>query len=124
MRRYIVVVAAVVGLGWVQSGWVSAALVKDEKPPVLKELKAGTYEATVKAIVCGGCGEFIQNTLEENKSLENISVDQKTRRLQFTVKKGSTAQLADLQLALKASADRMGMGADYTLDDLRKKSPK
>jgi hypothetical protein len=47
-----------------------------------------------------------------------VKVDQDKKTVQFTVKKDATVKVSDLQKALKAAADRMGMGADYTLSDL------
>jgi hypothetical protein len=84
-------------------------------------LKAGQYTAKVKAIVCDGCGPLIQKTLQGFKELDAITVDQKTSTLQFTVKQGSTVNLAAIQKALDAAADQMQMGANYTLKDLRRK---
>jgi hypothetical protein len=84
-------------------------------------LKAGQYTAKVKAIVCGGCGPLIQKTLANFQELEAIAVDQKTTSVQFTVKKDATVKLADIQKALDGSAKKMGMGADYTLSEVKPK---
>jgi hypothetical protein len=81
-------------------------------------LRSGTYAAKVKAIVCDGCGPLIQKTLQGMKEIEAVKVDQDKKTVQFTVKKDATVKVSDLQKALKAAADRMGMGADYTLSDL------
>jgi hypothetical protein len=86
-----------------------------------KELAAGQYTAKVKAIVCGGCGPLIQKTLAAFKELEAVTVDQKASSVLFTIKKDATVKLADLQKALDAAANRMGMGADYTLSDVKPK---
>jgi hypothetical protein len=98
----------------------SAALVKEAKAPQLKTLGPGTYQATVKAIVCEGCSEFIQSTMTKNEAIENVRIDQKTRQVKFDVKFGNKVQFADLQDSLKTSANEMGMGADYTLVGLKK----
>jgi copper chaperone CopZ len=82
-------------------------------------LTAGTYTAKVKAIVCSGCGPLIKQALEKMKEIDSVSVDSQKKTVQFAVKKNSTVKLSDLQKALKAAADRMGMGADYTLLDLK-----
>lgn len=82
-------------------------------------LKAGTYSAKVKAIVCGGCGPLIKQTLEKMKEIDTVSVDSAKKTVQFAVKKDSTVKLSDVQKALKAAADQMGMGADYELSDLK-----
>jgi len=84
-----------------------------------EELKPGAYTAKVKAIVCGGCGPLIQKTMQGMKEIESASVDQEKKTVQFAVKKDTTLKVADLQAALKAAADRMGMGADYTLSELK-----
>jgi hypothetical protein len=84
-------------------------------------LKAGQYTAKVKAIVCDGCGPLIQKTLQEFKELDAITIDQNTSTLQFTVKKGSTVKMAEIQKALNAAAGKMGMSADYTLSNLKPK---
>lgn len=85
-------------------------------------LSAGAYTATAKAIVCEGCGQFITDALKTNPSLENISVDVKTKSVNFQVKKDAKVKTSDLQRALKAKADEMGMGADYTLSGVKKLS--
>ena len=75
-----------------------------EKGTGLRDLGPGAYQATVKAIVCDGCGEFIQ----------------KAKLVTFRVNDGATVKLGDLQKTLKASAAEMGMGADYTLHNVKK----
>jgi hypothetical protein len=84
-------------------------------------LMPGTYTAKVKAIVCDGCGPMIQKTLQTFKELDAITVDQKRRTVQFSVKKGSMTTVSDLQKPLDAAAKNMGMGADYTLSDIKPK---
>jgi len=84
-------------------------------------LMPGTYTAKVKAIVCGGCGPLIQKTLQNFKELEAVTVDQKSSTVQFSVKKDSMTTVGDLQKALDTAAKRMGMGADYTLSDVKPK---
>ena len=82
-------------------------------------LKAGTYSAKVKAIVCGGCAPAIEKTFQGMKEIDAVKVDRAKKTVQFTVKKDATVKVSDLQKALKAAADKMGMGADYTLSDLQ-----
>jgi hypothetical protein len=84
-------------------------------------LMPGTYVAKVKAIVCEGCGPLIQKTLQNFKELEAVAVDQKNKTVQFSVKKGSMTTVSALQKALDASAKSMGMGADYSLLNLKLK---
>jgi hypothetical protein len=84
-------------------------------------LMPGTYTAKVKALVCDGCGPLVQKTLQEFKELEAVTVDQKSRAVQFSVKKDSMTTLVNLQKALDAAAKRMGMGADYTLLEVKPK---
>ncbi len=85
-------------------------------------LAAGAYSAQVKGIVCGGCGSVIQETMEKINGIENVSVDQDKKTVQFQVKKDVKLKLAVVQKALQASADKMGMGADYQLRNLKKTS--
>ena len=84
-------------------------------------LMPGAYTAKVKAIVCEGCGPLIQKTLQNFKELDAVTVDQKSSTVQFSVKKDNMTNLGDLQKALDAAAKRMGMGANYTLSDLKPK---
>jgi hypothetical protein len=84
-------------------------------------LRPGTYTAKVKAIVCGACGPLIQKTLQTFKEFEAVTVDQKSRTVQFSVKKGSMTTLVAPQKALDAAAKSMGMGADYTLSEVKPK---
>ncbi len=85
-------------------------------------LNAGTYTAKVKALTCRGCGPLVKKTMEELKPIESAAVDQQASTVQFTVKKDTTIKLSEIQTALKAAADKMGMGADYTLSDVKTKS--
>ncbi len=82
-------------------------------------LKSGEYTATVKAMVCGGCASLVKQTMRENKNIDAVSVDSAKNTVQFSVKKDATVKVADLQKALDAAAKNMGMGADYTLMDLK-----
>lgn len=84
-------------------------------------LMPGTYTAKVKAIVCGDCVPMIQKTLQNFKELEAVTVDKKSSTVQFSLKKGSMTTQLDLQKALDTAAKRMGMGADYTLSDVKPK---
>jgi hypothetical protein len=84
-------------------------------------LMPGVYTAKVKAIVCGACGPLIQTTLQNFKELDSVSVDQKSSSVQFSVKKGSMTTVGDLQKALDSAAKHMGMGADYTLSDVKQR---
>lgn len=88
-------------------------------PAAAQTLKAGTYTASVGAIPCAGCADVIQETLGAAKGIEAAKVDAKTKTVQFTVKKDAAVPLADLQTALKAASDQMGMGADYRLSDVK-----
>ncbi len=82
-------------------------------------LKSGEYTATVKALVCGGCGPLVKQTMEGIKEIGPVSVDSAKKTVQFAVKKDATVKVADLQKALDGAAKKMGMGADYTLLDLK-----
>jgi hypothetical protein len=84
-------------------------------------LMPGTYTAKVKAIVCEGCGPMIQKTLQNFKEVEAVTVDQKSKTVQFSVKKDSMTTVSALQKALDRAAKSMGMGADYTLSDIKSK---
>jgi hypothetical protein len=84
-------------------------------------LMTGTYAAKVKAIVCGMCGPLIQKTLQDFKEVEAVTVDQKNSTVQFSIKKSGMINLSSLQKALDAAAKSMGMGADYTLSDVKPK---
>jgi hypothetical protein len=113
MNRKAYIIVATFALSALILTGLSAAQLKDA-------LKAGQYIAMVKAIVCDGCGPLIQKTLANFKELEAITVDQKARAVHFTVKKDAAVKLADLQKALDAAAKQMGMGADYTLSDIKR----
>ncbi|OGR85096.1 MAG: hypothetical protein A2901_02355 [Elusimicrobia bacterium RIFCSPLOWO2_01_FULL_54_10] len=83
-------------------------------------LAPGAYSAQVKGIVCGGCGQLIQQTLEKFNGIEKVAVNQDEKTVNFQVRKGSKLKLSEIQKALQASAGKMGMGADYTLQNLKK----
>ncbi len=113
MNKRVLIVAVLALSAMVLSGFV-AAQSKDVLNP-------GQYTAKVKAIGCSGCGPLIQKTLAHHKQLEAISVDQKNSTVQFTVKKGTTVKLSDLQKSLDTAANQLQMGADYTLSDVKPK---
>lgn len=90
-----------------------------QKP--LDVLKTGDYSAGLKALTCGGCGPLVKKTMEGMKEIASVSVDNAKKTVVFSVKKDTTLKVADLQKALDAAAKNMGMGADYTLLDLKAK---
>jgi hypothetical protein len=96
---------------------IAAAPVAAQKPQDV--LKPGEYVAGVKAITCGGCGPLIKRTMEGMKEMESVTVDSQKKTVHFIVKKDATVKVVDLQKALDAAAQKMGMGADYTLLDLK-----
>jgi len=98
-------------------GMIAVAPIAAQKAPQI--LKTGEYTANVKAITCGGCGPLIKKTMEGMKEIDSVSVDSDKKTVQFAVKKGATINRAQLQKALDAAAQKMGMGADYTLLDLK-----
>ena len=89
-------------------------------PAQEQTLAPGNYSAKVKALVCEGCAAFIQDSLKGFAGIENLKVDQKAKMVRFSVKKDAVVKVADLQKALKSASDEMGMGADYSLSELRK----
>ncbi len=82
-------------------------------------LKGGAYTAKVNAMVCEGCADFITQALKTNRNVENIAVDPKTKTVAFTIKPNAQVKVSALQAALKAKADEMGMGANYSLSELQ-----
>jgi len=109
---FLIAVATFVLLAMISAAPIAAQQSKDV-------LTAGTYTAKVKAIVCSGCGPLIKQTLEKMKEIDSVSVDSEKKTVQFAVKKSNTVKLSDLQEALKAASDKMGMGANYELFDLK-----
>lgn len=84
-----------------------------------KVLTAGRYTAKVKALVCGACAKNIRDTARAFPGIESVSVDEKSSKLNFTVGPDAHVNVAKLQAALKASSEEMGMGADYSLRNIR-----
>jgi len=84
-----------------------------------KVLKPGEYTATAKALVCSGCAPQIEETLKRFPGVEQVSVDPESAGVRFKVSKGASVKLNELQKSLKAGSDKMGMGADYTLRDVK-----
>jgi copper chaperone CopZ len=108
------------GLLLLLSAQGAAAPKAKAKADSMEILTGGAYSAQVKGIVCLGCGEYIKQTLQKIPGVEQVSVDQGKKTVQFKVKEGSKLKLAEVQQALRASAEKMGMGADYQLRDLKK----
>ena len=107
----------IVVMAFILVATITVAPIAAQKAPEV--LKTGEYTAKVKAITCGGCGPLIKKTMEGMKEIDSVSVDSKNKTVQFAVKEGATINYADLQKALDAAAEKMGMGADYTLLDLQ-----
>ena len=84
-----------------------------------KELKAGKYTAKVAMLSCGACGPNVEQALGNLKGIETAKVDSDKSLVTFTVKKDAKVKVADVQKTLKASADKMGMGADYSLSKIQ-----
>lgn len=103
-------------------GMAFAESVKAKGKAASQFLTGGAYSAQVEGIVCGGCGAVIQETMEKISGIEKVSVDQDKKTVQFQVKKDAKLKLAAVQKALQASAEKMGMGADYQLRSLKKAS--
>lgn len=82
-------------------------------------LASGTYTANVKSIPCEGCISLIEETLKSNPALEKIQVNAEKKTLTFQVKKNVVAKMPDIQKELNAAAEQMGMGADFTLENIR-----
>jgi len=80
-------------------------------------LAVGKYTAKVKSIVCDECGPRIRQAMEGTQSIDSVFVDSKASTVRFQVKRA--IKLGDLQNALKSAASKMGMGADYTLSDIK-----
>jgi len=115
-NKFLIIVSVLVFLasGFLRTG--HAANNSSKEPLILKE---GTYTAHVKAIVCSGCGPFIENTLKETDGIGTVAVYQATKTVSFKVCKGHVIKLVTLQKNLKSAADEMGMGADYSLTDVK-----
>lgn len=100
-------------------GFASTAAGKGAK----EVLKAGSYTATVAALVCGACPPEVEKTLKTFPGIEGVSVSQEKSTANFKIKKGASVKVSKLQAALKAASDKMGMGADYSLRDIRRVGP-
>ena len=83
-------------------------------------LKEGSYTAKVTALTCDACAPEVKKTLSGIEGVGSVSVDTKTRTVTFTIEKGANVTEAALQKALKAASDKMGMGADYTLHEIKR----
>ena len=114
MSRYKLLLAFI--LCGALSAVVMAAPIKGKSP---QTLGAGEYTAKVKAIVCSGCGPFIEKTMNGFSGIESAKSNSAKLSVQFKVKPGATVKVAELQKSLKASAELMGMGADYSLSDIK-----
>lgn len=94
-----------------------AGAVFAEAPKKSQVLKEGHYTAKLKPFVCSGCPAFVEKAMAEINGIDSVAVEGAT--VHFTVKKGAAVNLADLQKNLKTYADKMGMGADYSLSDIK-----
>ncbi len=86
-------------------------------------LKAGSYSAKVAALVCAACPPEVEKALKTFPGIERIAVSQEKSTVSFKIKKGASVNEAKLQAALKAASDKEGMGADYSLRDLKRIGP-
>lgn len=81
-------------------------------------LAPGRYTAHVAMLACSECGRNVEKVLNETKGIERAKADSDKSTVTFTVKPGSKIEVVALQQKLKASADEMGMGADYRLSKI------
>lgn len=100
-------------------GLAATPAVKAEK----KVLTQGVYAATVAALVCEACPAEVAKTLKAFPGLEAVSLSREKSTVRFAVKKGAAVRTEKLQSALRAASERMGMGADYGLRDLKRVGP-
>lgn len=112
MIKSMMLAAAMVGL----FGAAAAAVPKTKA----QILKTGEYSATAKALICSTCAGEIENTLKAFPGLEAVMVAPEGGAVRFKVKKGAAVKLDEVQAALRAGSDKMGMGADYTLRDVKR----
>lgn len=84
-----------------------------------RSLGEGRYVARVAALVCSSCADEVERTLKGFKELDDVKVEQASSSVSFAVKPGAKVGMASLQKSLKAAAAKMGMGADYTLKDVK-----
>ena len=103
--------------GLILAGALACAGMAAEKDAALP---TGTYSARIKALACAGCAPLIEKSMRNLKEVGPVHVDTKSARLHFAVKEGASLKMSDLNAALKKSAGEMGMGADFTLSDLKK----
>lgn len=80
-------------------------------------LSAGRYSAKIKMLACEGCGGEVEKALNGVKGVEAAKVDSKTSTVDFSVK--SAVKTAELQKTLKGAAEKMGMGADFSLSKIQ-----
>lgn len=111
MLKRLILATAMIGL--LGSGAAAAP-----KPKALV-LKPGEYSATAKALVCSACAGEIEKTLKGFPGIKGVTVPPEGGAVRFKVKKATPVKLAALNDALKAASDKMGMGADYTLHDVK-----
>lgn len=96
---------------------VLAAAASAAKAPQV--LKPGRYTAIVKALACEACGPKVVETVKAVPGVGDAWVEDGPSRLTFVVKPEAEVDVAALQKKLAAAAREMGMGADYTLRDIK-----
>ncbi|MBL8023793.1 MAG: heavy-metal-associated domain-containing protein [Elusimicrobia bacterium] len=116
----VLTVGMMVGTLWAGSSQTHPAHGNDPVLPGVPTLSPGYYTAKIGAITCGGCGPTIEKTMRQVPGIGAAQVDPKEGTVRFAVLVNKEVQVAQLQEALKVSADQMGMGADYKLTDIKK----
>lgn len=96
----------------------AAASAAPKKAAPAATLTSGEYTAHVGMLACSECGKNVEKVLNATKGIENAKVDSDKSTVTFKVKQGAHVKVAELQKKLKASADDMGMGADYRLSKI------
>lgn len=86
-------------------------------------LSSGYYTANLAPLVCGGCKSLIEKTMLGVPGIGAANVDADKAIVLFTVMKGKSVSILDLENALNEAASRMGMGADYSLRNIEPKKP-
>jgi hypothetical protein len=87
--------------------------------PAVKTLTTGYYEALVKAIPCDCCKDHLEETIRNTDGIGAAQYNDAEGTVRFTVMKGKTLSLPQLTESLQQAQEQMGMGADYTLSEIK-----
>lgn len=81
-------------------------------------LAGGHYSATVKGLTCASCAPKFEVAMKEVPGIAGALVNPQNGQILFVVKAGAKVEVSALQKKLVDLGSKMGMGLNYSLQEI------